>query len=138
VSCDSSGKSETANRIEPASQNVSSLFDVPSLIGKNIDEVRRVLGHPADKTLEPPDSTWNEWDNRFHKRGYTLLVMFNPRTRQVVDFFVPTNDPSEKTSDYTNLLKVSNVRITNPNYLVTPVGIPEYPSEYTGIRIRKK
>lgn len=138
MSCDSSSNSDTVNRVEPASSNVLSVFDVPSLIGKNIDEVRRVLGHPADKTPEPRSSQFDEWDNVFHKRGYTVLVMFNPKTREVIDFFIPTNDPSEKTSDYTNLLKVSNVSMTNRNYLVTPVQVLGYPGEYTGITITKK
>jgi len=136
--CDSSNNSDTNRVTERPNSNVSSLFDVPALIGKNIDEVRGSLGTPADKSLEPPDSYYNEWDNRFHKRGYTLLVTFNPKTRQVIDFFVPTTDPSQKTNDYTTLLRVSNVNITNPSYLVTPVPIPEHPSEYTGIKITEK
>jgi hypothetical protein len=136
VSCNSSEKPEESKPLRASNQH--SLFDVPALIGKNIDDVRRMLGNPADKRLEPTDATYNEWDNRFHKAGYTLLVTFNPKTREVIDFFLPTKDASGKTTDYNDLLNVSNTKVANQNYFVTPVAIAEYPGEYTGIKIKKK
>ncbi len=136
LSCDSS-QPGSESKPPPATER-QSLFDVPALVGKNIDDVRRSLGNPSDKMREPPDASYSEWDNRFHKQGYTLLVTFNPKTREVVDFFLPTREPSGKTPDYRDLLTVTNSRVTAQNYYVTPVPIREYPGEYSGIKIVKK
>lgn len=41
-------------------------FDVPALIGKNIDEVRKVLGKPLYDQIEPSNQKEGLFDNYFH------------------------------------------------------------------------
>src|SRR3989344_2325622 len=53
-------------------------FDIPSLLGKNIDE----------PTAEQLKLGAGEWDNSYKKGDQELLVTFNPTTRKIVDFFL--------------------------------------------------
>lgn len=134
----SCGPSDTVPQPKP-----QPVFDVPSLIGKDIDEIRQILGKPTDERLtEPPPETIkkfdDEWDNRFSKNGYKLLVVFSPKTRQVVDFFFPTNDPSQKTRDVQSLMHLTGVSEMDSLYTVERVPVQGSPSEYTGIIITKK
>jgi hypothetical protein len=117
-------------------------FDVPSLLGKNIDEVRLVLGTPSDKertepTVEQIELGADTWDNTFKKDGQELLITFNPITRKVIDFFIATDDPSGATTDKQHLLEIGNLTDNNPNYTVVPVKAIKDPSVMTGIIVRQ-
>lgn len=72
------------------------VFDIPSLFGQNIDGVRVTLGTPTNSTLEPTALQLSvgvdEWDNTFIKGNVSLLVTFNPNTREVIDYFISPND----------------------------------------------
>ena len=121
-------------------QTFQSVFDVPSLVGKNIDEIRQVLGEPADKTLTEPNAQQlalgtKEWDNTFKKDGKELLVTFNVQSRKVVDFFIGTDDPLGKTKDKKHLMELGGVKDSNPNYRIEFVKAIIDPSFYTGVKI---
>lgn len=68
------------------------VFDIPTLVGKNIDEVRKMLGQPSDADPEPNqqqiDLGTDEWYNSYKKDGVELTVTFNPKTRKITDFFL--------------------------------------------------
>lgn len=61
---------------------MKAIFDVPSLMGRNIEEIRKELGTPIDKEIEPSNlqkkMKVNFLDNTFEKAGNTLLITFNP------------------------------------------------------------
>lgn len=61
---------------------MKAIFDVPSLMGKNIEEIRKELGTPIDKEIEPSNlqkkMKVDFWDNAYEKEGNTLLITFNP------------------------------------------------------------
>ena len=122
--------------------DIKAVYDVPLLIGKNIDEIRKVLGKPSDKEIEPTKlqmkMKFDSWDNSFEKDGRTLLVTFNPQNRQVVDFFIETTDPSGSTSDYSELLQICNVTNDNPKYSIEPVPTIKDNTKYTGIKVVAK
>ncbi len=85
-----SGPVGTERRLTPS---IRFPFDVPSLCGMTIDEVRRTLGPPkGDAKPEPSERQLalgvDEWENVFEKAGDSLLVTFNPQTRDVIDFFI--------------------------------------------------
>ena len=115
------------------------VFNIPSLVGLNIDQVRKVLGKSKDKDLEPSSlqlkNGFEEWDNSFKKKGYSMLVTFNPKTRRVVDFFIDTQDPSGATRDYGDLLVVGDVNNNDTKYSIVPVPTGLDPSKFTGIKI---
>lgn len=82
------------------------VFDIPVLVGKNIDEVRKVLGKPADADPEPTQEQIelgaDEWYNGYKKDGVELTITFNPKTRKITDFFL-SGDNRNKLMEQGNL-----------------------------------
>ncbi len=116
------------------------IFDVPSLVNKDIKEIKKILGKPTSDT-EPTNAQLEgalvSWDKTFSKNGYDLIVTYNPNTGVVIDFFVGTKDPSGKTKDYNDLLQIANVSKSPENIIVKPIRAIADPSYYTGIKISK-
>ncbi|MEI7689826.1 MAG: hypothetical protein WCI79_02580 [Candidatus Saccharibacteria bacterium] len=129
-------KQQVVAPVEPVTPKYS--FDVPSLLGKDIDEVRLILGAPEDKTLSEPTAEQislgaDEWDNTFKKDGKELLVTFSANTRKVVDFFISADDPSGVTTDVQHLLDIGNLKEGASNYTIKQVKALKNPSAITGI-----
>jgi hypothetical protein len=107
-------------------------FDIPSLIGKNIDEIRQIFGSPVDTLTEPSAEQLklgtDQWDNTFKKDDKELLVTFNPVTRTIVDFFI-SGDNKDK------LILVGNLKNSDTKYVIEPVKMLKDPSQITGIKI---
>lgn len=137
ASCDSS-ISPQVNK-NPVRTDIKVVFDVPALIGKDIDQIRKVLGKPSDKEIEPSKlqkkNNFNTWDNSFEKDGKTLLVTYNPKNRKVTDFFINSDDPSGASENYADLLIICNVTRNYAKYSIEPVHENIDPSRYTGIKI---
>jgi hypothetical protein len=100
----------------PRTNTPKFVFDVPSLVGKNIDEVRVVLGTPQDGSLTEPNKQQlelgvDEWDNTFKKDNQELLITFNPTSRVIIDFFL-SGDNKDK------LLEVGNLKTNSSNYKI--------------------
>ncbi len=114
------------------------VFDVPTLLGKNVDELRQVLGSPTGNQLEPTqqqiDLGVNTWDNTFEKDGRKLLATYDPQTRVVEDLFIGTNDSSGSTKDKQTLLEVGNLKEGSSTYKVEFVKTIKDPSAYTGVK----
>ena len=133
---------ETKKVDEPV--QVVFIFDVPALLGKNIDEVRQTLGQPTDGALIEPTARQQElgatevWDNTFEKDSQPLLVTFNPTSRDVIDYFISTDDPSGATKDKKKLLEVGNLKEGASNYSVEFVTAINDPSVYTGVKVTAK
>lgn len=111
-------------------------FDIPSLLGKNIDEVRQVLGTPLDKNLTEPTAEQlklgaDEWDNSYKKGNQELLVTFNPITRKIVDFFLSGDNKAK-------LIEAGNLKENDSNYTIEQVKQLKNPSAITGIKITPK
>jgi len=114
------------------------VFDIPALAGKNIDEVRTVLGDSGNKYLDPTslqlEMGATEWSNQWDKDGYTLLVTFHPVTRVVKDFFIASTTPAEDKNPLL-LAPLVNIDAKSKNYTIKPVKQLKNPSLYTGIII---
>ena len=114
------------------------IYDIPSLKGKNIDEVVKILGTPEVSNSEPTKAQISAgvltWEKEYRRNGYELLITYYIRTRKVVDFFIPTNDPSGKTKNYKDLLQISNTEDQSEIY-IEPVKTFVDSSSYTGIKI---
>ncbi|MEK7143047.1 MAG: hypothetical protein AAB785_02455 [Patescibacteria group bacterium] len=116
------------------------IYDIPALIGKNIDEIRAILGEPVDKELTEPTQEQislgaKEWDNTFKKDDFDLLVTFNISSRKIVDFFV---DTSSKYPDKNKLMEVTNTKENANNYTIESVKELKNSSNITGIKIIPK
>lgn len=132
-----STKTKTATPAVTATPTPKFIFDVPSLFGKNIDEIRTILGEPADKELtestqEQLSLGATQWTNTFKKDEYELQVTFNPSSRKIIDFFAC---PSSGYVDQNKLMEVSNTKENASNYTIKPVKELKNPNNITGITI---
>lgn len=130
-------KTSTTSEKQNTEQQVEVAFDVPTLLGKNIDQIRVVLGTPTDSQIEPSgaQSDFDTWDNTFKKGNYELLATYNPKTRVVEDLFYSTDDPSGQTKDKSRLLKQVNVQEGSNSYKIEFVKTIKDPSYFTGIKV---
>ena len=129
-----SGTPDEAQPVPTAIQTAA--FDVPALMGMNVDEVKSVLGAPTDDTEPKPEHVQisNEWWKEFERDGQTLLVTYNTKTKAVIDFFISTTDPSGATRDTASLLAVGNLTEGDSRYDVEFVAAIREPSVYTGVK----
>ncbi len=123
---------------EPAVVETSS-FDIPSLVGKNIDEIESVIGK-AERTFEPTELQEENGpissEKTFVKDGDDLMISYDKQTRIVVDFFISTDDASGASSDKAHLLEIGNLTQNAPTYSVEFVPAIKDPSVYTGVIVR--
>ncbi len=129
---------ETKPTAEPT-QPMQFTYDVPSLVEKNVDDIKTILLPYKNKTLEPTAQQIalgaKEWDVEFTKDGKDLLVTYNINSRQIVDFFISTDDPSGKTKDKEHLLEIGNLSESSSQYKVSFVPTLKDSSYFTGIKV---
>ncbi|SHI93278.1 hypothetical protein SAMN02745146_1953 [Hymenobacter daecheongensis DSM 21074] len=135
----------TQTAVEKSAPNASqpsamrpAMLDMPALMGRNIDQVRRALGPPTETktqaigiepTPEQMRSTKGEdWINTFEKNGSTVVVTFNARTRKVLDMVLIGAEEDE-------LMRRGNLSLTAPDYLVLPVADPKNANKISGLRV---
>ena len=133
-------KTITASPTPTAIPTPKFIFDVPSLIGKNIDEIRTILGEPIDGELTEPNQQqielgMTQWDNIFNKNEYQLQISFNATSRKVIDFFV---NPLSGYVDQNKLMEISNTKENASNYTIKAVKELKNPNNITGITITPK
>lgn len=93
------------------------IFDIPALIGKNIDEVHKILGKPTDSDPDPPKhkeignySCFYDIDNQ------TLGISYDPYTRIVKSFQIFS---AQEYDNVNALLKLGNLHaMENLDYRV--------------------
>lgn len=125
---------------ESANTSNKQIFDVPALVGKNLDGVITVLGTPKgqDPTALQIQQGITEWDKTFVKDGKELLVTYTISNRKIVDFFISADDPSGKTTNTTNLLQLGNLREGDSRYRIEFVRAIKDPNSFTGVKIIPK
>lgn len=120
----------------------AAIFDVPSLIGKNIDQITQILGTPKDNTeptLEQLRLGTKEWDKTYEKAGKELLVTYRTSDRTIVDFFLDNKGSSHLSeTDKQTMLDELNVTTTDSKYSVEFVKALKDPSITTGLKITPK
>ncbi len=89
-------KVEVAAGRSPRPADVKVVFNVPSLIGKSIDEVKAILGEPVYASPQVPPEVLRPGDEdatcTFENDEQLLLVTFRARSRRVIDFFLEGDD----------------------------------------------
>lgn len=125
----------TEQRQEAPEQKVKPVFDIPALIGEDIDDVRTALGQPSDKSfIEPTEQQKQqgmgaeEWNNSYKKDGQELIVTFIPDTRRVVDFFISGTDKNK-------LLEIGGIDEDDASYRVELIKSLVNEDEITGIKV---
>lgn len=132
-----SGRIERAKQLQSQTANNQYVFNVPSLVGKDLDGVIAVLGQPQgqDPTALQIQQGVREWDKTFIKDGKELLVTYSISNRKIVDFFISTDDSSGNTTDTGYLLQISNLQENDPRYRVEFVKSIKNPSSFTGVKV---
>ncbi|HEX8550857.1 MAG TPA: hypothetical protein VF681_04815 [Abditibacteriaceae bacterium] len=114
---------------EPATQtSASATFDIPSLIGKSIDEITNVLGQ----------ATGDDIKGRFWKsdeQGHGLLVDYQRETGKVYSFRL--DSPEGATSQTDSLLALGNLTPNANEYRVFFTTIPGKPGFYSAVEVRR-
>jgi len=106
-------------------------FDVPALIGKNIDQVRKVLGKSEDTSPDPSRASVKGYTNWYHKNGQALLIDFDPHTRKITRFYIHPAVPYDNLED---VMKVGNLdSIETMNYIIEPSY--SFLRSYSGIEV---
>ncbi len=106
-------------------------FDIPSLIGKNIDQVRKVLGRSEDTSPDPSRPSVKGYTNHYHKNGQHLLIHFDPHTRKITRFYIHLYVPYDNLED---VMKVGNLdSIETMNYIIEPSY--SFLRSYSGIEV---
>lgn len=113
------------------------VFDIPSLIGKDIIGVKAALGTPKDKepTSQQIKLGAKEWSLTFEKEGKELLVTYKTATGKIVDYFIGTDDPSGKTKDKGHLLEIGNINEGDSRYKIEFVKALNDSSVFTGVKV---
>jgi hypothetical protein len=86
-------------KIQPAA------FDVPALVGKNIDQVQAILGRPESE--DEPTNGKPCWERAFVRDTMLLTVRYVAATRRVVAFYISTRHG--QTADSTALRALANL-----------------------------
>ena len=112
---------------------IKTVFDVPSLVGKNVDEVIAIIGQPRENSLptEEQSKLTSEWSIEFDKDGQILLVEYNLKTKIVKDLFISGDNKED-------LLKIGNLEENSDNYTLNFVKQQNDPTKITGVTITKK
>ncbi len=114
---------------------VDPVFDVPSLVGKDINGVQAILSTPSE---DDSNKVWPNGDDEhlktWSKQGVDLMVDYHLNTGKVVDFFVGTDDPSGATSDTQKLLEQGNLKENESAYRIEMTKAGGHPGQYTGLK----
>lgn len=115
-------------------------FDVPSLIGKDLDAVIKQLGEPqynwepTSKDLQDGAKTWDkQWRNK--ESSIFLLAEYRIADRQILNFFVFTKESAHGTNNRESLLQAANVKEQSSSYRVEFVSGKDEPQLFTGVLV---
>ncbi|MVN20388.1 hypothetical protein [Mucilaginibacter arboris] len=110
-------------------------FDIPALIGKNIDEVRIVLGRPLENPPGPSKPQKRLFENNYDKEGQSLLIYFNPNNRKIESFHIVSSVGYDSVK---TVLKIGNLDFKNTNdYWIEP-GERYFTDTYNAVTIHLK
>lgn len=98
-----------------ANPKIPFTYDIPALIGKNIDQADKELPVAIGNTPEPPNNQsepgGTKWHRIYMKDKHALIIDFNSITRKVISF-VLEGDNKEK------LLEVGNLSENDAKYKI--------------------
>jgi hypothetical protein len=114
-------------------------FDIPNLIGKNMDEIESLFGKEISQ--EPNEYQINsvtEWSKEFKKDEYVLVVTYDYKTRIIKDFFVPASEETYQNKDKKYMMEITNTTMNDSLYDISFIDSMKDPGYITGILISPK
>ncbi|HXK36732.1 MAG TPA: hypothetical protein VJ553_04080 [Candidatus Paceibacterota bacterium] len=133
---------EKDKEVEGSTDATPMAFDVPSLIGKNLANLRSTLGVP-DQDTEPTEAQVQAgietWEKSWKKDGYVLMATYDVKTKAIVDLFLGADSDAANAEfrDTKNILRVGNLSTDAGQYSIEFVKARNT-SGYTGAIIRAK
>ena len=91
-------------------------FDIPALLGKNIDAITQILGKPSE--ADASNMSADELERRYTKKGYRLVINYDKKNRQVAGFFLSAPEPQGETNDCSKILEAGNLNPTSASYAI--------------------
>lgn len=130
---------ESVASIPVSTQKV--VFDVPSLVGKDLKQLREILGTPSydkEPTVQQV-ALVDTWEKTWTREGYDLMVTYNIKTKKVVDLFLGADTDATYAifENTNNILKVGNLQPNSNEYSVEFVKVIKG-NGYTGAIIKRK
>ncbi len=115
-------------------------FDVPSLVGKSLAQVKTTLGKPAVAPTPPAKYDGKDWEITWEKEGQDLMVSYDLKTSKIIDFFISVNGGTGSTADTNSILKIGNLKQNDPRYSVKFVSCKncDVPNQYVGVTVTPK
>ena len=115
------------------SKKPKTYFNIPLLIGKNIDETRKILNLKTQK--DPSDTSITHWDDYYEVEGRILMINYNPKTRKIgeISLIYPKGYSSKN-----EILKAGNLQENTQSYtceVSTDIWALSPFTSYNGIRI---
>lgn len=121
----------------------SAAYDVSSLVGLSLSEIRTKLGTPSYDT-EPTAQQLalggiDTWEKSWDVGEYSIMATYDIKTKEITDlFFGADSDAAFKQfEDTNNILTAGNLSTSDPKYSVEFVKAKNGPG-YTGAIIREK
>lgn len=119
----------------PEAPQAKPAFDIPSLFGKNITEIRTALGGKPKTATTPTKAQLqivnNIWSEEYHNDDTSLSVTYNYKTLTVKDFFIFSNKPGADT-DKNTLATIGNFNLSATEYRVKFVTEQKDSNRFTG------
>lgn len=112
------------------------VFDVPPLVGKNIDEVTKILGGNRKQLAASEDTLKSYSYSPYVKNGYTLNITYNPQTRNVYEFLIATQDMGF--NDLEDMLEIGNLDSTSRNYWIETDRSFNFLNNYSNVTVYPK
>lgn len=139
----STAGNETKNDtvIETQTTSIKPVFNIPELVGKNLNELIVLLGTPTQDS-EPTQlqsDMFTNWEKAWVKDGYFILATYDIKTKKIVDLFLGTdNEASFETFKNTeNILNIGNISTSSNSYSVNFVKALNADG-YTGAIVKEK
>jgi len=118
------------------------VFDIPALLGKNVDQVEATLGPAVASATTPPpaDAAVEEARKTFQKDDHTLVVTYTPHNKEVTKFALGSGDGASplKDENKAQFLRIGNLKTDDPRYTVNYVESEDKPFYYTGVEVAVK
>ncbi len=117
-------------------------YDVPSLVGLSLTEIREKLGTPSYDTEPNEQQIYlgvDTWEKSWDLGEYSIMATYDFKTKKVVDLFfgADTDAAFEQFKDTDNILAAGGLSTSDPKYSVEFVKAKNAPG-YTGAIIRAK
>ena len=117
-------------------------YDVPSLVGLSLTEIREKLGTPSYDTEPNEQQIYlgvDTWEKSWDLGEYSIMATYDFKTKKVVDLFfgADTDAAFEQFKDTGNILAAGGLSTSDPKYSVEFVKAKNAPG-YTGAIIRAK